>query len=87
MATYQEQLDRLRQQREAREKAEAERKALEMTPDQITNWRGILRHMVGPYALIMPDSMVQEFRDRFQDRINDELSVAAASSESTKEKP
>lgn len=72
MATYQEQLDRLRREREAKEKAEAERLAKLMTPEQIKNFRGVLAHMVGPYAYIMPDAMVEEFRDRIQDRINAE---------------
>jgi hypothetical protein len=78
MATYQEQLERLRREREAKEKAEAERLAKQMTPEQIKNWRGILMNMgLGPYALIMPEEMVQEIRDRIQDRINAECSDAA----------
>lgn len=65
MATYQEQLDKLRQQREAKEKAEAERLAGQLSPKQMKNWREVLVRIVGPYALIMPEAMVQEFRDRF----------------------
>ena len=72
MATYQEQLERLRQQREAKERAEAERKANQLTPDQIKHWRQVLLHVVGPGAMLIPDAMVQEFRDRFQQRINEE---------------
>jgi DNA-binding GntR family transcriptional regulator len=84
MATYQEQIERLRLAREAKEKAEAERLAKQMTPEQIKNFRQVLAHMVGPYAYIMPDAMVEEFRDRIQDRINAEC---AAADSRTKEKP
>ena len=64
MATYQQQLERLRYQREAREKAEAERKANQLTPEQIKHWRLVLCRIVGPGAMLIPDATVQEFRDR-----------------------
>ena len=72
MATYQEQLERYRAAREAKEKAEAERKARMLSPEQIKNWRGVLFRIVGPYAHIMPDEMVQEFKDRFAQQLGDE---------------
>jgi len=37
-----------------------------LTPEQIQNWRKVLCGMVGAYALIMPDSEVQAFRDKLQ---------------------
>lgn len=77
MATYQEQLARRVAEREAREKAEAERKAAQMSPDQIANWRIVLRNMGIPFASVMPDATVQRFRDAFQARINAELPDAA----------
>lgn len=70
MATYQEQLERLRREREAREKADAENKARQMTPEQIKNWREVLVRVVGPFAYVMPETMVREFRDRIQRDIN-----------------
>jgi DNA-binding FadR family transcriptional regulator len=76
MATYQEQIERLRLAREAKEKAEAELLAKQMTPEQIKNFRQVLAHMVGPYAYFMPDAMVQEFRDRIQERLNAEAVAA-----------
>lgn len=69
MATYQQQLERLRLQREAKEKAEAEEKARLLTPDQIKHWRLVLANMGVPMAMSMPDSWVQKFKDRIQDRI------------------
>ena len=37
-----------------------------LTHEQIQNWRKVLCGMVGVYALIMPDSEVQAFRDKLQ---------------------
>jgi len=37
-----------------------------MTPVQIENWRQVLCVLIGPYALIMPAEMVQEFKDKLQ---------------------
>lgn len=37
-----------------------------LTPEQIQNWRMVLCGMIGPYALIMPAEMVQEWKDKFQ---------------------
>jgi sugar-specific transcriptional regulator TrmB len=69
MATYQEQLERLRKRREEKERADAEREAQKLSPEQVANWRQVLLRVVGPYALIMPEAMVQEFRDRIQERV------------------
>lgn len=77
MATYQEQLAKRAAEREAKAKAEAERVANQLNPEQIKMWRQVLVQFVGPFALIMPEPMVQEFRDRFQKRINRECSNAA----------
>lgn len=84
MATYQEQIRRRAVEREAKEKAEAERLANQMTPEQIKNWRQILLHMVGPFALLMEDEMVQEFRDRIQARVHEELNAPSAAGDADK---
>ena len=70
MATYQEQIEKLRIAREAREKVEAENKARQLSPEQIKNWRQVLVQVVGPFALIMPESMVHDLRDLYQKRID-----------------
>ena len=75
MATYQEQLARRKAEREAKEKLEAERKARALSPEQIENWRKALTEIVGPFALVMPESMVQEFRDLIQQRLDREGKV------------
>ena len=67
MATYQEQLDRLRREKEEKAKAE------ELNAKQIDNWRGVLANMGVPFARSMPVELVQRFRDAMQTRINDEF--------------
>lgn len=48
-----------------------------LTPEQIENWRNVLVGMVGPFALFMPDELIQEYRDNFQNRVDEEeFSVA-----------
>jgi predicted house-cleaning noncanonical NTP pyrophosphatase (MazG superfamily) len=42
-----------------------------MNQEQIKNWRGVLCGMLGPYALIMPDSDVIALRNKFQNNINE----------------
>ena len=37
-----------------------------LTPQQIENWKCALTGMFGPFALIMPDEMVQRVRDMTQ---------------------
>ncbi len=73
MATYQQQLDRLRAQKEAKAKAEAEAKARQLSPDQVAHWRLVLANMGIPLAMSMPEEMVQQFRDAVQARINREF--------------
>jgi len=41
-----------------------------LTPEQIKNWREVLVSMIGPYARIMPEELVQKWRDRFQTKVN-----------------
>lgn len=67
MATYQEQLERLRREKEEKAKAE------ELSAKQIDNWRGVLAHMGIPFARSMPVEMVQRFRDALQGRVNAEF--------------
>jgi len=40
-----------------------------LTPEQIENYRKVLVGILGPYALIMSDEQVQQFRDRLQKTI------------------
>lgn len=39
-----------------------------LTPEQMQNWRKLLVGIVGPYALIMPEAQIQEFRGKIQDK-------------------
>jgi hypothetical protein len=41
-----------------------------VTEVQIKNWRTVLVGIVGPYALIMPESEIEKFRDKLQNNIN-----------------
>lgn len=71
MATYQEQIAKRAAEREARERAEAERQATKLSPDQLTHWRLIMANMGVPFAGMLPDAFVQRFRDAIQARINE----------------
>ncbi len=42
-----------------------------LSKEQIENWRRVLLTMIGPYALIAPESQIQWFRDMMQARVND----------------
>ena len=67
MATYQEQIERRRIEREAKEKAEAERLARQLSPEQIKNWRQVLALTpIGPAAYIIPSDLVQAIYEKFQ---------------------
>ena len=71
MATYQEQLDRLRKQRGAKEKVEEERKANALSHEQIKNWRNALALTpIGIAAYYLPDEMIQALRDKFNQELN-----------------
>lgn len=70
MATYQEQIEKRRLEKEAKAKADAER---HLSPDQVANWRLVLANMGVPFAMTMPEAMVQKFRDGIQARINKEF--------------
>ena len=83
MATYQEQIERNRLKAEMRKRKDAEDAAKKLSPEQIKNWREILFHMVGPYALVMPEETVQAFKDRFQG-IVEQLPPSAAPNEGEK---
>ena len=41
-----------------------------LTPKQIKNWRRILISLIGPYALLLPEFQIQEYRNKLQNRIN-----------------
>jgi len=43
---------------------------MDMTPEQIKNWRNVLSAQFGPYAFIMPIEQIEKFRDRMQGKIN-----------------
>ena len=66
MATYQEQLEKYRKLNEEKKRAEAEK----LSPEQIKNWREMLVQYVGPFAHIMPEEMIYEFRTLFQKRLD-----------------
>lgn len=71
MATYQEQIERMRQQREAKVKAEEEAKARQLSPEQIKNWRQALAFTaIGGAAYVIPDQMVQAIYEKFMGEIN-----------------
>ena len=80
MATYQEQIERRRLEREAKEKAEA------LNASQVDNWRIVLANMGIPFARSMPAEMVQRFRDALQAKINAEYPPDAAHGEQGEKK-
>lgn len=41
-----------------------------LTSKQIENWRNILLGMVGPYALLLTDAEIQQYRDKMQQNFN-----------------
>ena len=41
-----------------------------LSQEQIDNWRNILVSMLGPYALLMPDTEVQIMHDRMQEQLD-----------------
>ena len=41
-----------------------------LTPEQIENWRQVLCILIGPYALFMPDEMVQACKDKLQAQVD-----------------
>lgn len=54
--------------------AEVSGESDKLTPEQITNWRRVLCGMIGPYALIAPDEVIQGLRNRFQEVLDYEES-------------
>ncbi len=42
-----------------------------LTPEQIQNWRNVLAGLLGPYALIMSNEEIQDFRDKMQARFGE----------------
>ena len=51
-----------------------------LTPAQIENWRNVLFGMLGPYALIMSEDKIHQFRDKYQ-READNLEESLAEKE------
>jgi hypothetical protein len=50
---------------------EAEKLKLEpLTAQQIENWRKAMSVIIGPYALIMPISEIEDFRRNLQEKAN-----------------
>ena len=43
---------------------------MNLTPEQIRNWRNVLSTQLGPYAFIMPVEQIEKFRDRLQGHVN-----------------
>ena len=44
-----------------------------LTPQQVENWRRVLLHSIGPYALIMLPEEIEALRDKMeQDAAKDE---------------
>lgn len=39
-----------------------------LTKEQVENWRRVLFGTLGPFALIMPDEMIQKYRDMMQQK-------------------
>lgn len=75
MATYQEQIERNRLKAEMRKRKDAENAAKKLSPEQIKNWRLVLANMGIPFAMSMPDEMVQEFRDGIQSKLEREFAA------------
>lgn len=70
MATYQEQIEKARREKEAKAKAAEAAKAAQLSPEQIEHWRLVLANMGVPFAMSMPESYVQRFRDAIQAEFN-----------------
>jgi hypothetical protein len=43
---------------------------INLTQEQIKNWRKILSITLGPFALIMPESDIQKIANNLQDKLN-----------------
>jgi hypothetical protein len=54
-----------------------ERQEEKLTPKQIENWRRILCMMIGPYALMMTDEQIQQYRDQMQKKLEATSNVRA----------
>jgi len=52
-----------------------------LNSEQIKNWRSVLATIIGPYALIMPEEEIEEFRNKLQDGISDEALFKAEGKE------
>jgi hypothetical protein len=46
-----------------------------LTPEQIENWRKVLTGMFGPYATLMSDEQVQNYKDKMQAAVNEEYVI------------
>ena len=85
MATYQEQIERNRLKAEMRKRKDAEDAAKKLTPEQIKNWRMVLAQMGIPFAMSIPEEMVNAFKDGIQQRLEHEAQrVDAAHGEGEK---
>jgi DNA-binding transcriptional regulator YiaG len=69
MATYQEQIANAKRAKEAKAKAEAERAAQELSPEQVKNWREALALTIGPYAHVMHEDYVRALHAAFRERL------------------
>lgn len=48
-----------------------------LTPEQVENWRKVLRGAIGPYASIMPEEQIQELVARMQSQLTPVAADAA----------
>jgi len=69
MATYQEQIEKAKLAKEAKAKVDAERAAMELTPEQVKNWREALALTIGPYAHVMHEEYVRALHAAFRERL------------------
>ena len=68
MATLQDELiaKGLAKEMPGRSRIDTNEDSNKLTPEQIKNWREVLCHSLGPYALIAPDEQIQQWRDKLQ---------------------
>jgi hypothetical protein len=46
-----------------------------LTPEQIENWRKVLLIMFGPYATLMSDEQIENYKDRMQAAVDEEYAI------------
>jgi len=46
-----------------------------LTSEQIENWRKVLVGVFGPYAMVMSNEQIQDYRDRMQGAVDEDYAI------------